>query len=371
MKQVHATVLIGLAAALLSGAGGRRKLWELDLSKFTDHQTDMAAQIWGIRFSADETKVAMGFGPLWNFDPRPRHVVVAAVNQPQTALRKFEINISSPWPSEANIVWSPSGTILVARGRTPVMFKLGGGATCAFPNESEFGGFLSGDRMVIVFRFKAEIRILASDCSLIDSWVISGPADVLDTSPEEDLLAIQTEPSIELVAARNHQVQRRWMRDSLASFQGGFVFSGQGSLVCSGNSRAGKQGPDAACWDTRTGAKTAENNNVAVDWHGIASAGGDLLAITDSKYISHQGKLWVFLDMNNDYSVPQRQLLWNVRTGKEITSWGGEFYQTELWGKDLLQASKERTPLVLSLSPTGRYVAQGGAGSVSVHAVQP
>ena len=79
MKQVQATVLIGLAAALLSGAGGRRKLWELDLSKFTDHQTDMAAQIWGIRFSPDETKVAIGFGPLWNFDPRPRHVVVVAV----------------------------------------------------------------------------------------------------------------------------------------------------------------------------------------------------------------------------------------------------------------------------------------------------
>lgn len=149
-----------------------------------------------------------------------------------------------------------------------------------------------------------------------------------------------------------------------------FPFSDQGRLVCSANSRAGKQGPDAACWDTQTGAKTAENNNVAVDRQGIASTGGDLLAMTDFKYISHQGKLWVFLDMNNDYSVPQRQLLWNLRTGKEIASWGGGFYQTELWGRDLQRASKKTTPLVLSLSPMGRYVAEGGSGSVSVHAVQ-
>jgi hypothetical protein len=257
MKKVWATVLIVFTAALLWGGGGRRKLGDLDLSKFTNHQTGMAAQVWGIRFSPDETKVAIGFGPQWNFDPRPRHVVVVAVDQPQT-LREFELDIGSPLPSGGKIVWSPSGTILVARDRTPVMFRLGEGAACAFPKESEFGGF-------------------------------------------------------------------------------------------------------------------AENDKVAVDQCGIASSGGDLLAITDSKYVSHHGKFWEFLDMENEYSVPQRQLIWNVRTGKEIASWVGVggFDQTELWGRDLNRASKIRTPLILSLSRKGRYVAEGGSGSVSVHAVQP
>ena len=127
-----------------------------------------------------------------------------------------------------------------------------------------------------------------------------------------------------------------------------------------------------ACWDTQTGAKTAENERVAVDWQGIESAGGSLLAITDYKYVSHQGKLWVFLDMNNDYSVPQRRLIWNIRTGKELTSWGvDELQQTELWGKDYNKAQKIRTKFVLSLSPTGKYIAEGGSGLVSVYAVQP
>ncbi|HEX5228433.1 MAG TPA: hypothetical protein VFW44_12015, partial [Bryobacteraceae bacterium] len=144
-----------------------------------------------------------------------------------------------------------------------------------------------------------------------------------------------------------------------------------GRLVCSGDSRGGQQLPCAACWDTRTGAKTSENSNVGLDWQGIASAGGDLLAITDYKNISHHGKLWVFLDMDGDHSVARRHLLWNLRTGEEIASWGGPFYQTDLVGRDLKSASKRTEPFVLSLSPTGKYVAEGGAGSITVYAVQP
>ena len=280
-------------------------------------------------------------------------------------------------PSENSIVWSPSGTILVTRSLAPVMLRLDGSSPCVFPGDSEFGGFLGGDRMVIYFRDEAEIRILTANCSLVDSWKIDGPAGVIDTTPEQDLLAIEEHSATALVAASDHQVKQRWARDTLGIFQGGFVFSDQGKLACSANPRAGKRGPDAACWDTRTGAKTVENEAVAVDWQGIAGAGGDLLALTDSKYVSHQGKIWVFLDMDNDYSVPQRQLLWNLRTRREAASWGelsmpwGGFQQKELWGRDLKGATTITSPFVLSLSPTGKYVAEGGSGSVSIYSVHP
>ena len=81
--------------------------------------------------------------------------------------------------------------------------------------------------------------------------------------------------------------------------------------------------------------------------------------------------------MNDDYSVPQRRLLWNIRTGKEIASWGelsmpwGGLQQKELWGRDLKDAITRTTLYVLSLSPTGKYVAEGGLGLVSVYSVQP
>src|SRR5580658_5083577 len=220
MKQFGAAALMVLATALVWGANGRRKLWDLDLSIFVNHAKDVTALVWGIRFSADESKVAIGFGPSWDGDPHPQHVVVVAVEKPQKVIREFELNIAhAAWVSGSSIVWSPSGAILVVRTQTPAMFRVGPEAPCVFPKESEFGGFLSEDRMVIYLRSfpgPTEIQILRPDCSLADSWKIDGSAHVLDTSPEQDLLAIETFPNppdlaMELVAPRTHEVKQRWI----------------------------------------------------------------------------------------------------------------------------------------------------------------
>jgi hypothetical protein len=261
------------------------------------------------------------------------------------------------------------------------MFRLSPEAPCVFPEESEFGGFLSEDRMVIYlrrFQELTEVQILRPDCSLADHWKIGSLAHVLDTSPERDLLAIETVPNpselaTELVASRTHEVKQRWVWDPGFATQGGLLFSDQGRLFCGSKHLEGKPLPDAACWDTQTGAKTAENEKVGVELQSIESAGGDLLAITDDKYVSLPFKgLWEFLDMGSSYTVPRRRLIWNVRTGKEVASWGLDDRQQ----KRLLGAPKDAPPItiktkfVLSLSPTGKYLAEGGSGSVSAYAVQ-
>jgi len=383
MKRFRAAALIALAASLLWGAGGRRKLWDLDLSKFVNHQKHMVSQVWGIRFSPDESKVAVGFGPDPYADHSPRHAVVVAVDQPQVALREFELSTTEViFPSGSTVVWSPSGAILVARFQTPIMFRLDAEAPCVFPKESEFGGFLSQDRMVVFLRrpdLPTEIRILKPDCTLADSWQTTAQ-HLLDTSPELDSLAVETQlkppehSAIELVASRTHEVHQRWIWDLDASSRGGFLFSIQGSLVCSANHREGKRDPDVACWDTQTGAKTAENDKVTVNKWAVQSTGGDLLALTDYKYTWHHSWLKDLLQI--DYSMvtsaPRRQLIWNVRTGKEAASWGMEGLQQELlWGTDPRNPRTIKTDFVLSLSPTGRYFAEGGSGSVSAYAVQP
>jgi hypothetical protein len=121
-----------------------------------------------------------------------------------------------------------------------------------------------------------------------------------------------------------------------------------------------------------------ENDKVFISGPSIESAGGQLLAITDY-YIWRGGQLWdkfwAQLDTGVEIIRPRRRLLWDVRTGQEIASWGrysmGNLQQEELWGADLQHARTIKRMFVLSLSPTGKYVAEGGSGSVSVYAVQP
>jgi len=335
--------------------------------------------VWGIRFSPDETKVAIGFGPSLDRDPRPRRVVEVAVGQPRTALREFELKDSGRLlPFGNNLSWSPSGTILVVRTQTPAMLRLDTEAPCILPKESEFGGFLSEDRMVI--RHQAglneptEIQILKPDCMLADSWKMSALARVLDTSPEQDLLAIVTSPTppalvVELVTSRTHEVKQRWTDVESTP---DLLFSDQGRLICGSKVLAGKPLPDVACWDTRTGAKTAEDDKIGADLPAIESAEGNFLAITDYKYAALPWKsLWEFFDLGSVYIAPKRRLIWNVRTGKEVASWGmGGLPQEERWTSPK-EVRTIKTKFVLSLSPTGKYVAEGGSGSVSVFAVQP
>jgi len=353
-------------------------LWDLYLSKITNRP---AERIWGIRFSPDETRVAIGFGSSWQSDPSRRNIVVVAVDHPSVVLHDFELTSAlSPDASGNSIAWSPSGRALVSAQR-PFMVRLDGEAPCVFPEESKFGGFLSGDRMVIYTRSsrkpkETEIQVLMPDCSLADSWKVNGTARVLDSSPETDLVAIGTvreapdHSVIELVVSRTHEVKQRWAWELGSTFSGGFLFSDRGTLICSGIPRQGTPLPDVACWDTQTGAKTAEDDRVGLDQIGIESAGGDLLAITDYKYISRPWKgLWELLDIATEYTVPKRRLIWDARTGKEIAEWE-VLQQKELLGKDLQNTRTIKTNFVLSLSPTGKYIAEGGSGSVTVYAVQ-
>jgi hypothetical protein len=386
MKRFGAAALTALTVVLLWGAESRRKVWDLDLSIFVNHQADIASQVWGIRFSPDETKVAIGFRPRWNFDPHPRHVVVVALDHPQTALRDFELDPpAAPLPSDRAIAWSPSATILVAAILPkPLMLRFNGEAPCVFPEDSTFGGFLSGDRMAVSVRRPSpkntptEIQILNPDCSLADSWSINGLADLNDTSPEQDLLAIATRqkppenPVIELVAPQTHTTKQRL----IGAFAGGLVFSDlvfsdHALLLCGAKHREGKSPlPDVACWDTQSGEKTSENQGVSLAmWGPTVTSGGNLLAMTDYRYISREGSFWQFLDMFSDW-VPKRALIWNARTGKEVASWGAR-QQKELRGKNINSAQTRKNNFVLSLSPSGKYVAEGGSGSISVYAVQP
>jgi hypothetical protein len=232
---------------------------------------------------------------------------------------------------------------------------------CALPELSQFGGFLRDDLMVLTVS-DSEVRILRRDCSLIESWKTAGDKRVFDTSPEQDLIAVLTfsadGSSVSELLSGTHEVKQRWVRsaaETIAASKGGFHFADQGRLFCSG---FGKE-PDQShveCRDTQTGSIIATNPNVVL-WAGsIHSSGGGLLAITDYNITDRTATLWKLLDAGGRFIVPRRRLIWNIRTGKEIASWTGQTIQPSF---------------VLTLSPNGKYTAEGGLGSVWVYALQP
>jgi hypothetical protein len=232
-------LLVAVTAAILPAADARREIWRLDLAKLVSGRKDQSTVVWGISFSPDESKVAIGFGPL-RLDAAPQHVVIVSVGSPSMALREFDVSLKNYLVS--TFAWAPSGTALVvgARPATPVMLSIGKEPSCNFPESTEFGGFLSDDRMATTIN-EAEIRILRRDCSLLDSWKTAADTRVLDTSPEKDLIAALSSSAdgsstIELISG-TREVGQRWFRsaeETTATSIGGLHFADQGRMLCSG-----------------------------------------------------------------------------------------------------------------------------------------
>jgi hypothetical protein len=337
---------------------------KLDLARFVNGQKNSASVVWGISFSPDESKVAVGFGPYPSgFGPNPQHVVILPVGSPSTVLQEFDVRLENYVVS--TFAWAPSGTALVVGDRmaAPIILSLDKEPACTFPGSLQFGGFLRDDLMVVTGP-DSEVRILRRDCSLVKSWKTAADTRVLGTSPEQDLIAILDRSadgsSVTELSSGTHEAKQRWIRnaaETLAAFRGGFHFADQGRLFCSGYDPGNELNrTNVQCRDTQSGSIVATNTNVVL-WNGsIHSSGGQLLAITDYSITEHTGKVWQLLDSGGEFITSRRRLIWNIRTGKEIASWKGPTI---------------RPNFVFALSPNAKYAAEGGSGSVQVYALQP
>lgn len=260
MATFRTWLLVAVTAVLLPGADARREIWRLDLPKFVNGRKDLSTVVWGISFSPDESKVAVGFGPLPGLDAAPQHVVIVQVGSPSTVLQEFNVSLKNYLVSA--FAWAPSGTALVVGDRltTPVILSIGKQPSCNLPESAQFGGFLSDDRMAITIN-DAEIRILQRDCSLLDSWKTEAGTRVLDTSPEKGLIAtLSSSPdassTIELISAAREVQQRRVRNvEETTAASMGFHFADQGRMLCGGylSSKDTYRRVNVGCWDTRSG----------------------------------------------------------------------------------------------------------------------
>ena len=375
-------LLIAASLAPISKADGRKQLWNVDLLKLIGQAGDSEAQyVWGLAFSPDESKLAIGF----NYQGRAAasHVIVVSVDHPSAVLRRFDSDHSvGPEAMELyvreNIQWSPSGNFLAAYRQ---VFSVQGERSCPVPTDFEFGGFLADDRIVIAKRaFQGllgpeatnEIQVRRPDCTVEDSWHPQGWFQVRDTCPQAGLLAIQGNDDsrntatveTQLVSYPGHLETRHWTWDGELTL-GGIILADSCKAICSGDGMwKSKETFHAACWSTQSGAKVAEDPKLTLTYHeAFGGSGGPRLAVTVSHWACRNGKFWQFFDIDGCATPQTHRVLWNIETGQEVLSWPVLNQPLRIGNRDT------SGPFALALSSTGKFLAEGGAGRVQLYRV--
>ncbi len=374
VKRVLAVLcVVAVAEASLFGSDVRQRIWTLDLSTIVHHagDDDRDEYVWGLAFSPDESKLAIGFGLHWDTSigkqpPRQTqgHLVVLSLDK-SVVLPTQDLG-PLHWGGSA-ITWAPSGSFLVAQERDPFMFRLDGKKACSFPSERTFAGFLSGDRMVFLDdqRIGGDkgIELLGPDCSSIGAK--PGPFREVATCPGRDLI-LSSRLEGDAVSVKVHDsdswhVRQNW-KWSNAAMLSGIRFADGCRKVCTGAEGKPAWTSSLACWDVGTGQKVSEDASVVLSTASIVSSGGELIATTDHRIIDHTGKVWVFLDMDGTYLRPKRQVVWSIRTGREVASWPAQLQRFEI-----IPGQSREHQFLLALSASGKYLAEGGSGTVTLY----
>ena len=227
-------------------------------------------------------------------------------------LDEFQFDSKFPIGSSRSIIWSPSGKTLIVND---YLISVGTGThRCSLLRNTNWLAFFGEERKMrlsAVYQrkgpdLKMAIQVLRSDCSLSNGWQTDNNGSVIDTLPDENLLAIEvlSKPSgnslsstIELVDSEGHEVKQLVKSEFLGTLSGGFLFADHGKAFCTGFLPEGRKEPDLVCLDTKTGTKIAENDKgdaemiqPALTEEVILSA-ANCFTITDYKYTYHEGKI--------------------------------------------------------------------------------
>lgn len=367
-------LLIVASSARISEASGRKQLWNINLLKLVGQAGDPESEyVWGLAFSPDDTRLAIGFNRLG--DAGASNVIIVAVDNPKAVLRGF----APPGPARGlelfvpgSIQWSPSGKLLAAYRR---VLSLESERSCLAPADFEFGGFLAADRIVFAKRgLTGQIQVRRPDCSIEDDWQMpNGFSYVWGTCPQAGFIGIQTVPDwpkaetmeTHLLSYPGHTTTRQWTWDGSAT-QGGMILADSCKAICAGESHLKEKNTSHdACWSTNSGAKIADDARLTrTDEQAFDGSGGALVAVTVSRSVCRDSAFWRYLDMDGCASRTTRRVLWNIETNEEVLSWPVLSQQLSIRGR------KASDPFGVALSSTGKYLAEGGAGRVRLYALQ-
>lgn len=376
-----------LVAALIAAqscveAGNHRQIWEFRLDPIIEEPTPSGPAsphtVNAIKFSPDEQQLAVAVGIHPIEGSYTSHLLILETKAPGPVKQQFELNrgVLPNNDVDADLLWAPDGNTVAVSG---AIFSVRGGRACAFDTgEAWLGGYLNSQTLVARLtpthvdreHPNSHFVLFSSDCESQDTWNVDEAWLIQDVSPVHGLAVVKQanlghvrlfDPprgATLLVDFRRERVLRRWPADELLPNQVRFAESGK--TLCAAAGSAGRYDVPVQCVDVETGNVIAQAASVKRGWSIVTASESSRVVIT--QYRSEP-------DNKPTTSVLDRRIVWDFRTGQQIAIWHPEFQK---WRFPIGAFEHWRNnPFAVAISPTGRYIAEGGNGVLRLYEIVP
>ena len=330
--------------------------------------------VWGLAFSPDGSRLAIGFGDSTQESEITRRLIVVPMSNPRKVERSFELRLNLSWiaqPCCVRLSWSPDGQHLAVSngsGRDPqaLVFDLKSNSHCEIEASKTF--FLSADTLLSL-RWESDgdnLSIFTAQCAVKRDWLVQVGIRVLDVSHEPALIAgfryqpekLRTHESVsEGLLLRIDNLPETQI---LANFGPGFIpsnFARGGNSVC-----AVKEGT-MSCRPTSGG--QLMQIPIGSGWIMGVKGAANRLAISEFNRRTIPQGLASFLDVSDVWFTLKRRIIWDLDKGQMIAAYTPQVASVRLKG-----FGKRDRSFDYALSADGQYIAEGSPDSVTVYQIR-
>jgi WD40 repeat protein len=320
--------------------------------------------VWGLAFSPDGSRLAIGFGDSTKQTEVVRRVIVVPVSDPGRVERSFDFQMTlGPWvgpPCCASLSWSPDGRRLVVSNgleREPktLVFDLHSDFRCQIDTARAF--FLSPSTSI-----SSVGSVFTEECIKKEDWNWGTSVRVKDVSPEAGLIAASRDHPITStnehfwVEGLLYRVSDRSAPQTSTAFAAPFdplTFAQAGNIICGTDGLLSCHPVDGSP-PLKLPAGRASVKDV--------KAAGNRLVFTEYETHRIPTGLATFLDIGDTTSALKRRMIWDLKQGRMIAA-----YKPQVASVTIKGFGRRDRIFAYAISADGNYVAEGTPDSVILY----
>lgn len=380
-----AGLILNACVASLQGQPSMPRLWRVDLPGQIRLRGSGLPTVWALSFSPDEKALAVGIADYDAVNGVVSRLMTIPVDSPTTVLHQVRISTPRFIDDLTDYArWTALGDAIEA-GR--FVIRTSTDASCEFQGAVEVldgGPELARDAKDVemdpgvndlssarfIFSDSEQIdqlQIASLDCRHLARWKLPQRWLLTASSPKLNLIALtsvgrskdktDTEQLL-LVDARTLTEVRR---TTIQKYMFGFNFIEQGEMICGTFRPLNWNDGELNCWNVWTGTQISSPK---VRTPGRFSAGGLRVATSEYKIAHPTLGLEIFLDIGDPLPQLKDRMIWDFTSQRALARWAPR--------KQRIRINRRwiTTHDAFGLSASGKFYAEGGAGSVSVYRVE-